>query len=1000
MLYSTAIQRNRFHSIYDNMSNRSSRRHFPTDISETLSEHSMMKRVLHPTVLVLITALLHNPATATEPTSHGSIQVYTTAKDTDLRLTLGDPLELRPAVQPLETEIAIFVNPENLDQTVLGFGGAITDASAEVYSRLDQATQREFMKAYFDAENGLGYSLLRTTIHSSDFGSRSYTYVEEGDKDLKTFDIAPDKVNRIPMIKEAIATAGGKLTTFASPWSAPAFMKDSGNMLQGGKLLPEFRDAWATYFTKFIHAYEAEGIPIWGITVQNEPMATQRWESMIYTAEEERDFLKNHLGPILQKENLGDKKIIVWDHNRDLVTHRANTILGDPEAAKYVWGVGFHWYETWTGGEPMFGNLAEIHRAFPKVNLLGTEFTVEGFDKARYQHWPNAERYGNSIVNDLNAGASGWTDWNILLDDTGGPNHVSNVCFAPIHADRETGELIYTPTYYYLGHFSKFIRPNARRVSAVSSRSVLQTTSFVNSNQELATVVLNLSDEAVSYRLFIGSQETSVTIPARAMQTLLHQLPGGWTTDFFDDFDTFNADNWQDQMIWVNNEKQCYVPDNKFGTREVSDGTLKVKVVNIGNKQACDNCDKKGDQHPETEYAAGRICSKNKKEFVKGRWTARLRMIGNGKDGMFPAWWILGAQNNEPPVQEPDENVPWPLTGSGEIDIFEHYGAGEADHFTTGAIKCVARDNGDWKTLRTGIETTLDEYHEYSVEWAGSDLVYRVDGAEVHRNVGEGDNYPEPMFAILNYAKITDAPMTGEWVMEVDWVKHEFWDGSVESQNIQPPANLKLIESDGGVQLNWDATDGEDIRYNVYRATESGKRGQCVAEDLTDTTFTDSPENSDQRYFYSVTANNDATESYRSDQVLTAQQPIAVPSRIEAESYAAVEGAQTEDCGDSGGGKNLGHFDPDDFIEYEIRVDQAGQYTIDYRLASETGSEGFEVLVGEKVIDKQAVPKTGGWQTYQTQSSQSFSLSEGQHKLRFRSVGNQWNLNWFEVKTQ
>jgi glucan 1,3-beta-glucosidase len=188
-------------------------------------------------------------------------------------------------------------------------------------------------------------------------------------------------------------------------------------------------------------------------------------------------------------------------------------------------------------------------------------------------------------------------------------------------------------------------------------------------------------------------------------------------------------------------------------------------------------------------------------------------------------------------------------------------------------------------------------------------------------------------------------------------------------------------------------------RYSLQRLP-SHRIWQCVAEDLTDTTFTDSPQNSDQRYFYSVTANNDATESYRSDQVLTAQQPIAVPSRIEAESYAAVEGAQTEDCGDSGGGKNLGHFDPDDFIEYEIRVDQAGQYTIDYRLASETGSEGFEVLVGEKVIDKQAVPKTGGWQTYQTQSSQSFSLSEGQHKLRFRSIGNQWNLNWFEVKTQ
>ena len=247
-----------------------------------------------------------------------------------------------------------------------------------------------------------------------------------------------------------------------------------------------------------------------------------------------------------------------------------------------------------------------------------------------------------------------------------------------------------------------------------------------------------------------------------------------WEVDFLDDFDTFNSDNWQDQRIWVNNEKQCYVPDNQFGTREVSDGTLKIKVINIGEKINCDNLDKHGVQQNDTEYVAGRIASKNRKEFVKGKWTARLKLWGNGEPSMFPAWWILGAQNNESPVQQPDENVCWPLTGSGEIDIFEHHGDGDDNHFTTGAIKSLDTcDKGDWWSLRTGIETSLDEYHEYSVEWAGSDLVYRVDDKEVYRNVGEGDKYPEPMFAILNYAKITDSAMKGEWVMEVDWVKHE-----------------------------------------------------------------------------------------------------------------------------------------------------------------------------------------------------------------------------------
>ena len=248
-----------------------------------------------------------------------------------------------------------------------------------------------------------------------------------------------------------------------------------------------------------------------------------------------------------------------------------------------------------------------------------------------------------------------------------------------------------------------------------------------------------------------------------------------WKVDFLDDFDSFNSDNWQDQRIWVNNETHCYVPDNEFGTREVSEGTLKLKVVNVGEKLPCDNFDKYGKQHPETQYVAGRIASKNKKEFIKGKWTARLRLHSNGESSMFPAWWILGTQNNEPPVQEADENICWPMTGSGEIDIFEHHGDHQKNHFTTGAIKSLNEcDKGDWWTLRKGFDVLLNEYHEYSVEWEGNDLVYRVDQKEIYRNKGIGDAYPEKMFAILNFAKITDAPMEGEWVMEVDWVKHEY----------------------------------------------------------------------------------------------------------------------------------------------------------------------------------------------------------------------------------
>lgn len=448
--------------------------------------------------------------------------IYTTASETELRLTETAKAKFETARQPKENEVSVFVNPRKSFQTFLGIGGAVTDASAEVFAKLPKDKQEEFLKAYYDQEEGIGYSLCRTTIHSCDFSSGSYTYIEEGDKDLKTFNIDHDKAFKIPLIKKVIEAAGGEMMLYASPWSPPAFMKSNKDMLKGGSLLPEYYDSWAMYYAKFIKAYEADGMPIWGITIQNEPMATQRWESCIYTAEEERDFLKNHLGPTLEKEGLGDKKIVVWDHNRDLITNRANTIFGDPEASKYAWGIGFHWYEPWAGGDPMYSNLNMVYDSYPSKNLLFTEGCQEGFRSDRYQYWAHAERYGSSMINDFNNGTVGWTDWNILLDQNGGPNHVQNFCFAPIHGDTDSGELIYTPTYYYLGHFSKFIKPGAKRVSTVSSRSHLLSTTFVNEDKSMITVVMNHTDEAIDYKLFVNNNEAiSVNIPAHAMQSIV-----------------------------------------------------------------------------------------------------------------------------------------------------------------------------------------------------------------------------------------------------------------------------------------------------------------------------------------------------------------------------------------------------------------------------------------------------------------------------------------------
>jgi glucosylceramidase len=465
----------------------------------------------------------HRRLPAGEPFSAAGKQVavYTTAAKTTHRISATDTVSFKPVGQPKETQICVFVDPTGQFQTFLGIGGALTDASAETFAMLPQEKQREVLNAYFDDKEGIGYKLARTNIHSCDFSSASYTYVNEGDKQLKSFSLSHDRQYRIPFIKQVLAATRGKLNIFASPWSPPAFMKDNNDMLHGGRLKPEFYQSWANYYVKFIKAYQSEGIPIWGISIQNEPMATQKWESCIYSAEEERDFLKTYLGPTLKREGLGAKKIIAWDHNRDLIYQRASTILADPQAAKFVWGIGYHWYEPWSGGEPMFDNVKLVHEKFPDKPLIFTEGCVDSFDPQKLGEWKFGEQYGRSMINDFNSGTVGWTDWNILLDERGGPNHVDNFCFAPVHANTKTGELTYLSSYYYLGHFSKFIRPGARRIASSPSRSQLLSTAFLNPDGMVTVVVMNPSEKAASYWLWLSGNAAEVNSLPHSIQTLV-----------------------------------------------------------------------------------------------------------------------------------------------------------------------------------------------------------------------------------------------------------------------------------------------------------------------------------------------------------------------------------------------------------------------------------------------------------------------------------------------
>jgi glucosylceramidase len=447
-----------------------------------------------------------------------SAELHLTAKGTADRLSKKAPLAFEPLSQPDEITPFVMVDSKRTFQTIHGVGGALTDSSAETWAKLPPKSQQEVLTAYFDEEKGIGYSFCRTNIHSCDFSSDSYTYDSDpADTELTKFSIDHDRKFRLPFIKAALATAKTPFSLFASPWSPPAHMKTNGSMLKGGKLKPEFAPVWARYYGKFVRAYETEGIKIWGLSVQNEPMAVQSWESCIFTGEDERDFVRDHLGPQLARDGLSHLKLMVWDHNRGLLYARAKVVYDDPEASKYVWGTCFHWY---VGDH--FDQVRQVAEAWPDKGLVFSEGCPELYDAKRVNEWLWGEKYGLALLMDLSNGTSAWTDWNVLLDERGGPNHVGNFCYAPIHADMKTGELTYMNSYYYLGHFSKFVRPGAKRVATVTDDDRLQAVAFKNADGKLAVVVLNLSDETVPFSFWIDGETSKTTSPAHSIMTVLY----------------------------------------------------------------------------------------------------------------------------------------------------------------------------------------------------------------------------------------------------------------------------------------------------------------------------------------------------------------------------------------------------------------------------------------------------------------------------------------------
>ncbi|WP_299887197.1 glycoside hydrolase family 30 protein [uncultured Lacinutrix sp.] len=490
----------------------------------------IVKYLIYPILVLLMMSCKENQ-------SQLDVEVYETSVN-------GNKLALINHFDTVDNPSKIVLNDSKKYQLITGFGGAFTESSAYLLNKLGKENRKKILEAYFSRE-GANYSLTRTHMNSCDFSLSQYSYTPKPDKELKDFSVKEDMKDLIPMIKEALTISQDGFKIFASPWTAPPWMKNNKEWV-GGKLLPEYYDTWALFFSKYIDAYKTEGIDIWGFTVENEPHGNgNNWESMHFTPKEMTDFVQNHLGPKLEADGKGDKIILGYDQNRAGLKEWVDVMYATEESSKYYDGTAIHWYESTYDFFPE--DLQYAHKKAPNKYLIETEGCVDsevpkwqddswywkkeatdwGWDWAKeedkYLHpkYAPVNRYARDIIGCLNNWVDGWVDWNMVLDRQGGPNWFKNWCVAPIIIDEKTDEVYFTPIYYVMVHFSKYIRPGASIIHVDNTDKDIMVTAAKNPDGSIAVVLFNEGNKSKVFNLILKDKKRSIKINAQAIQTII-----------------------------------------------------------------------------------------------------------------------------------------------------------------------------------------------------------------------------------------------------------------------------------------------------------------------------------------------------------------------------------------------------------------------------------------------------------------------------------------------
>ena len=499
-----------------------------------------------------------------------TVQVSCTKEKYDISVfqtsAAGQTLEeIQPLHEAGNEVIHIVIDPTKEHQKYYGFGASFTESSAWNLAAIPKAKRTAVLTKLFDPIQGAGFSLTRTHINSSDYSNNHYTYVEDGDMSLSSFSVYEDKkgfsgdeneqvqgvtledpsYDLIPMIKEAQSISGANFKIIASPWSPPSWMKSGEtSTMTNGSILPEYYGVWAKYLSKYVSAYKNEGINLWGLTPQNEPLHFHdaRWDSNGFTPEQGRDFLRDHLGPQLVEDGHLDTKdleaglkVLIYDHNKSTMLNYVRPTFEDPEASKYAWGTAFHWYANSELDENNWFDktLDTLRTTWPSKGMIHSESSIDiDSEDPIGQYWRLSTDYAGTfipfdtyafdIITDLNHGVQGYVEWCVILSHLGQPNPYDNFNSAPVLINPNTDEVIYTPLYYLLSHFSKYIRPDAKRIASTGDQfKDFAYTAAKNVDGSIALVVFNQKKEARNINIEIENQSYEISIAPYAMQTVV-----------------------------------------------------------------------------------------------------------------------------------------------------------------------------------------------------------------------------------------------------------------------------------------------------------------------------------------------------------------------------------------------------------------------------------------------------------------------------------------------